>query len=362
MKTRFVAAMLLGAVLLPPAARPAAAAGLTQEKLNGIFKKLEANGELWLKDEQIPADAKVDLNSVRFDKDSAAYLEPILRSSRREPSRLWAINKLLNRLQQADAETIQAVLPAVKALHGRIKGTYRSFPKLTDRQADSLKLPPYDERITTAFIMGRMALLDKQRDAKVAREVPLAKHNEAVYDLEKNTYRLMCLAGDPREDTACAKALFVEEGRGNAIFITIADAISEHARKMTPERARKLYPLFRPHLSRLAMQPRGSTSTRARPTSAGRRPAPTTAGRTTQASRCSAPTTASSRPPSSRTSRRSASPRPRRSSSSRRSGGRARAGASDRSRPGDESNEPEVNLQACVGAPAGEPPRPAHGG
>jgi len=236
------------------AAAPGAGAGITREKLDEIIQKLEANGQSWLKGETIAPDARVDLAKVRFDQASVPHLEAALKSSRRDTARLYALNRLLERLQAADQGTVRAALPAVKMLHARTKSGYRTFPKLTKRQADSLKMPPFNPRLTTDFIMGRMAVLDKQRESKVAREMHIARHNEVVSDIEKSAFRLMFLAGEAREDSALVKTMFLEERKGNAIFLTIANTFADPGNKIDPERARKVYPLFRSHLSRLAMQ------------------------------------------------------------------------------------------------------------
>jgi hypothetical protein len=232
----------------------ARAAGVTKEQLDEVVTKLEANAQLWLKDEEVPGPQRVDVNKISFTKESVPHLEAILKSPKRDTARLYAVGKLLVRLQSASAETIQAALPAVKKLHTRTKNTYRAFPRFNPSVLASLKMPPYSRRMTTDAIMTRMAMLDRQRDVKVTRELPFAKHNEAVYGLESSTYRLMFLAGDVREDSNLAKALFLEERKGSAIFLDIADTIARNAGKMGPQRAQKLYPVFRPHLSRLAMQ------------------------------------------------------------------------------------------------------------
>jgi hypothetical protein len=233
---------------------PAPGAGITREKLDEIIQKLEANGQAWLKGENIDPNARVDLAKVRFDRESAAHLQAALRSSRRDTARLYALNRLLEHLQAADPETVRAALPAVKMLHTRTRTGYRTFPKLTKRQVDSLRMPPFNPRLTTDFIMGRMAALDKERENKVARELFIVRHNEVIFGIEKNTFLLMLQAADAREDSALVKTMFLEERKGNAIFLTIANAFADPRRKIDPERARRIYPLFRAHLSRLAMQ------------------------------------------------------------------------------------------------------------
>jgi len=250
--------LLLVAALLNVPGPSALAAGVSKEKLNETVKKLQANAEKWLKGEEIDKSVDRQLGGIAFDKESVAHLQVFLKSAKRDAAGLYVVNKLLGRLEKADVETIRTALPDVKNLHSRTRNAYRSFPKVSRGQIASLKLPTYSSRLTTDAIMGRMAALDKQRDVKVARDIPLAKHNEMVYELAKKAIRLMCMAGDARDDTYLARNLFLEERKGDAIFATIADELGAHARKMDPQRATKLYAMFRPHVSRLAMQNRKS--------------------------------------------------------------------------------------------------------
>ena len=120
------------------AAAPGAGAGITREKLDEIIQKLEANGQAWLKGEDIDPNARVDLAKVRFDQASVPHLQAALRSYRRDTARLYALNRLLEHLQTADPETVRAALPSVKMLHARTRTGYRTFPKLTKRQASTV--------------------------------------------------------------------------------------------------------------------------------------------------------------------------------------------------------------------------------
>ena len=247
---------LAGAAVLAGAMASPSAAAVSKEQFGEITRKLQANAELWLKDEPTDPSADAALKKITFDKDSLGLLQGAIRSARRDAVGLYVVNRLLERLLAADAETLRAALTDVKGLQGRMGNAYRPFPKMSARQLDALKMPAYSPRLTTDAIMTRMAMIDQQRDTKIERDLPIAKHNEMVYDLSKNTVRLMAKADDLREDALLARMLFLAERQEEAMFLVIADALAAEAPKMGPDRAQKLYAQFRPNVSRVAMQNR----------------------------------------------------------------------------------------------------------
>ena len=252
-------AVLVASACLGAWAAPAPAAGITKEELDAVNKQLEANGQQWANNE--PLTDKPDLGKVQFDKDSVAALDAILKTGKKETANLYAVNKLLERVEACDPETIRVVLPAVKALHSRMHSTYRTFPQISKAQSDSLKMGSYGTGLTTEAMMARMAVLEKSRDAKVEKEQPIAKYNEMAYEVEKHGYRMMLLADDPKEDVQLIKALFGEEKAGRAIFFSIAEDmfnVAKDKKRMSEDRARKLYPQIRPNIPRIGMQPKKS--------------------------------------------------------------------------------------------------------
>jgi len=229
-------------------------AAVTPAQFNEAVKALEANAELWAKDEPIGSAAQAALSKIRFDKNSVPLLQTFLRSAKRDPAGLYVVNKLLDRLLLSDSATITAAVTDVKNFQSRLRNAYRPFPKMSRTQQAALKMPAYSPRLTTDAIMARMAVIDRQRDIKVARDLPVAKYNQMVGKLTENTYRLICLAGDPREDAVLVRTMLLEERAGRAGFLQIANALAAAAPKMDPDRAKKLYAALRTHASRLAMQ------------------------------------------------------------------------------------------------------------
>ncbi len=261
--TRRAAALLAGTLAL--AAVSTAGAAVSREKLNELVAKLRANGELWAKDEDIPTAQKVDLKNVTFDKASVSALLGVLPSLQRDTAGLYAAGKLLGRLAESDKEAIGAAVPAVRSLQARAKSGYRPFPRLSRAQASSLKMPDYSGRMTTDAIMSRLAALERQRSAKVDRDLPIAKHNVACCRVEKQAYRIMFRADNPREDVYLIRQMFLAENDGDAMFLHIINLIDKGAQDMADDRARRYQAAFRPHLARLKMKNRTGYTDRCQP-------------------------------------------------------------------------------------------------
>jgi len=231
-------------------ARPAEAAGINKEKLDALTAKLETTGRAWVKGE---AAAPVDMKGVSFSADSVDPLKAYLGAYKRDTGWTYAVSKLLGQLRYARADVIQAVLPAVETAHSRTKNGYRSIPKYSKSYLDGLKMPSASRAPSTAEIMARMAVLEKRRDEKAAREVSTVRTNEMVYDVERYAYQLLLQAGNSRKDDVVVKALINAELRSSAMFITLLDLISHTSAKMGKEQARGLYNRLKPQAMRLAM-------------------------------------------------------------------------------------------------------------
>lgn len=252
-KSAVLIALLLAGGSLVATAAPAWAAGVTKEQLDEAIAKLVANGEIWAKDETIPPDDRADLKGLKFDKGSAPVTIAALRGIKRNLEGLYATARLLEHLQGSDVETLQAILQEVRTLQMRTRSYYRPFPTFTKAQTESMGMPDYNPRLTTAAIMARMASLASQRGAKKARDLPIAKQNEAAWDIEQATFRIQAIAGANVDDARAVSAMMLAERSGNASFIAIVDAYIAAAPKMEADRAARLYQMLRVPASRLRM-------------------------------------------------------------------------------------------------------------
>jgi len=252
-KSAVLIVLLLAAWSLVAAAAKAQGAGVTKEQLDAVIAKLVANGEAWVKDENIPSSGLADLNGLKFDKASAPVITAALRGIKRNPAGLYATGRLLEQIERSGIEAIQAILPEVRTIQMRARSYYRPFPALSKAQAESMGMPKYNPKLTTEAIMTRMGSLADRRAAKVARDLPIAKQNEAVWDIEKASYHMRAIAGTKTDDARTVNAMAMTERASDASFVTIVDAYVAAAPKMDADRAARLYQVLRPLALHLRM-------------------------------------------------------------------------------------------------------------
>lgn len=245
-----------GALAARPLAAPAgpATAGVTKEQLDKAIAKLIANAEIWAQNKNIPTNDLADLGSLKFDKESAPVITAALGGIKRDTEGFYATARLLERLQGSDLETIRAVLPEVQRVHLLAKDMYRSFSPKNKAKEDSLVMPKWDPKMSTENIMARMGSIESMRDARKQRCIPIAKQNEAVWDIEQAAYKLLAVGGDQSDDGKAMTAMALAERANDGVFAIILDAYQAAAPKMEPARAVKLYRVLRPHALRLRMQ------------------------------------------------------------------------------------------------------------
>jgi len=232
-------------------ATAAQAAGVTREQLDEAITKLVANGELWAKDEKIPAADLADLKSLKFDKASAPAFSAALRGMKRTPAGMYAKARLIEHLQKSDIETLKAILRDVQIAQSRARNSYRNFPPVSKSVSASLAMPEYNPRLTTDAIMARMASLADRREAKKERDLVVAKQNEAAWDIEQAAFSIIALAGTRSDDARAINVMMTAERASDAAFVTVAGAYIAGAPKMDADRATRMYMMLRSYANRL---------------------------------------------------------------------------------------------------------------
>lgn len=247
-KYTFIAAVLVAALVM--GACPATSrAGVTREQIEKIVDQLIANGESWAKDEAIKN--PVNLKGLKIDKASASVVGSALRGIQLDEAGAYAAARLMEKIQTCDAETLEAMLPAVRMVLTRAGSLYRPFPRMSQAQIAALNMPAYSERLSTDAIMTRMSQIAELRAAKVARDMPVAKRNKAAWDIEKAGYQIVALVGSSLDDRRSITNMIRAENVGDAMFTVIANAYIAAAPKMEPSRAARLYTVLRPQVARL---------------------------------------------------------------------------------------------------------------
>ena len=247
MKRPHAAAALLAGIVLFAPAHTARGQGATKEQIDEIVKQLQANAELWWKDQDIKAEAEIALKTVWLDRASIPHLTQVIGSMPTDPNGLYVINRLLRQLSFARTDAVRAALPTVKNLHAKLKKGYKPFLELSEKQVQALKEP------SSGSAQARAALEQRRRE-KVAKEKIIAKHNEMIYTLEMRTYKLMLFAKSPEEDKLLSEWLIEAEKQRSANFLTIIESMAADARRMSKERAEQIYKIVRPYGVEVKMQ------------------------------------------------------------------------------------------------------------
>lgn len=247
-----VASALLGALALTALADDAnapATAGpiLTRSRFNAVVAGLKDNGLLWQKGMDVDPGPEADLRAIFFTPRNVGVLTDVLADMPTDPNGLYASARLLRQLTYSRADTIREALPAVKDLCTRASKLYKDFPPLTEHQLKFLKEP-------TGAGAAALAALKKRQDAKIARETPIARVNEAVYTIQGRTYQLMALSHDTDQYKELAETLIKTEQDRTGVFLIVIQALAAEARRMSPEEGQTLYDILRPAALELKME------------------------------------------------------------------------------------------------------------
>ena len=254
-------------LLLPPVAAVLAAdanapspagSALTRARLDDVVTQLRANGLRWQKGLPLEPGPEAALKALFFEPHNVGLLSDVIVNTPTDPNGLYVAARLLRQLTYSRPETIRAALPAVKGLCGRVSKMYKPFPPLSDHELRYLKEP-------TDQSPAAKAALKRRQDAKIARETPIARVNEAVFTIQGRTYQLMALSHDPDEYEELADKLIATEKDRSGVFLIVVQAIAAEARRMSPDEARVLYDILRPAAIELKMERKRSYANFSRP-------------------------------------------------------------------------------------------------
>ncbi len=228
-----------GAIADDTSTTRAAGSGINRAQLDNVITQVRQNALLWRNGEPVDPAPELALKMLFFEKNSVGHLCDVLASMKLDPNNLYVASRLLRQLTYSRSDTILAALPAVKALRKRAAKLYKPFPKLSKTQVQRLKKP-------TSRSKAAIEAHQKRQDAKIARETPIARVNEAVYTIEGRTFQLMAYSHNPDQYKELADAIVEAEKQHSAVFLIMIQAIGAEARKMSPTEGKALYDILRP--------------------------------------------------------------------------------------------------------------------
>lgn len=217
----------------PAASQPAAISAADLQKL---AKDLEVTADKWLKATAYGADwvdlRKLDpemdkrLQSVVYDESSLPTLKTCLTTiGVKKPANLYVINRLLEPLERADAQTAKAALPLVTSLYGKMD--YDRLPEYTN-------LKPYEMPKNPNLPQTQTVM--RARDEKMRKEYEVVRYNGQVGLLGERYFRTVVACNDPQEDKKLIKLIVEHEDKGRATWATALEALAK-AKVMDQARA-----------------------------------------------------------------------------------------------------------------------------
>jgi len=222
----------------PPAPLEGQAAGFRWDKLEA---QLVAEAEAWSQALGEPAEPAALLQTMPVGPEAIDHVVEMVRKPRRSPISLHVADRLAERVLEAEPapETARTLHAALQPLLRRER--YRDVPRYSAAQLRPLEIGRFRKNATPQQRLHDAARVQELRDRKIARELPVKKHNEALYRLRLHTYRLALRADEPQRDQEVLAALTEALQERRLLCVKLAEAIEEAAPAMKPSRAKTLY-------------------------------------------------------------------------------------------------------------------------
>ena len=219
---------------------PAMAAGAREAQIQALAEQLETDVKAWIREEPIKSDSASKLKAFVYDEESISALQAVLAKPRRPFVKLYVTCKLLEPLRSTGTKPARKALPMVKNLRSKF-GQYKQLRKYSEGALRRLLIPEYRKGVSVQARLRQVARIQRERDKKRARELPIKQHNEMVYSLDKTYIHLQILADDPKEDEALFQALVQAEKKNLLIFSDIVSIINNETKSMKRQRAGTFY-------------------------------------------------------------------------------------------------------------------------
>ncbi|MFB3891221.1 MAG: hypothetical protein ACE15C_04265 [Phycisphaerae bacterium] len=227
---------------------------LTQDQVPELVKMIEASSETWLKEGIEDKALKRVLPNVRYDETVLDALTAAMKTSRKDPANVYVINRLLAPIAPpmsnpppmpwAKPEFCRKLLPVLRGLETPC-GRYVEMPKYGKDSLARFQIPkdmaPGALSDRPVEVMRTLEAINKLRNEKTDKEMPLAQHNVEAARFQGYVYCVMAFANDPKEDDQLIRLVGSLESSGEATFTLVLAAIRREAPRMDASRAKKFY-------------------------------------------------------------------------------------------------------------------------
>ena len=213
------------------------AAQVAREYLAGPDKKESL--ENWVARRPLDPILESRMKRIWYDHNSIDALVKALKAPHKDHHvKLYVANRLIKPLLMAKTEVIRKAMPAITAIH-KPSTEYSRLPSYTERELKSYQL---NEKASPK----EKEKLQERRLEKMRKELLPAFHNEQQASLNKTLYMLMVYADQDQTDRELIEMMVAAEKKRHWDYAAILEAIRSEARKMTQERAERLYKEFKP--------------------------------------------------------------------------------------------------------------------
>lgn len=239
MSMRVLIVGLVAAVLFPlaaEAAKPAAPA--RAEQLTALFNEFKASAKKRLTPGSFDVSVEGKAKLLVYDEQSVVDLKTVLKKMKRnDPTSIYAARVLLQPLLRAKPEVMLAGISEADSAR-RKAGKYKNFKQINEADIEKHKFPEFDPDESAIERLKKMNKVQKLRDTKLKKDMPIQMHNLEVYRILQTRILLAMAVKDPGEDKKLFRLFSELENKGLHDCFSVIGNIQHRVKGMKPERAR----------------------------------------------------------------------------------------------------------------------------
>ncbi len=232
--------LAVGLSCLMAASAVLTADAVSKEEIQALAKQIETDADTWLAGKVVEVGPEGKLRSISYDAQTVDLLLAQLSAGRKDPVNLYVANLLISPLLMAKDEVVAKALPSLLAFRDKA-GKYNEMPELSAAQLAALKETDGSATATSGPSTQPSSAASKLQEAKLAKERPLALHNQQLYLLEQNLAVLLLYGNDKKFDQQLLDLLKEAIAQQSWTYTDILSALRQQAGKMGQERAKVFY-------------------------------------------------------------------------------------------------------------------------
>ncbi len=181
------------------------------------------------------------LHNIKVDATSAEAIGEAITDVRGLLEAMYVANHLLipfmhDSKDMPEPQTAAVLIKPLEQIEQR--GRYKKLPPFNEKAAERLAMPEAEiaEKLDADRLMRMVARIQRMRDRKHERELPVIINNQLLWDLQRSLWRMKIVASTPETATEIAQAAIELEKEGNGMFIHILRSIKEATKRRRLEK------------------------------------------------------------------------------------------------------------------------------